>query len=321
MKTKQIISDVKGALERVLLDGSVLLRKVDFDFLEDIFDKNINNIKKELPDGYSYDINDMSRVAKIMVMNSIFSHTQSVIDGGWNKDYVREKYTCTISGIDFIYYPARNPKNLLITFSSMGRNSYDRYSRYYDTKEVWDTDTSFIFFKDEENSFFLGTEGSPMTGSILRIIKFISDINKIPRENIFTSGSSMGGYAAIYYSIEGQCGGALVYAPQINKKCIGMHEYRNWDKYANLVGTAWIDLDIMIHRRSGNENLYIEYGNYPADLQAASIIKSQYEVKKKGIIISSHLDIDEHTKKDCLQKDDVLAAIKIFTNTNKNKKG
>ncbi|WHP04459.1 hypothetical protein QLH32_10295 [Acinetobacter corruptisaponis] len=75
----------------------------------------------------------------------------------WDRNYVREKYGISMLGIDGIFFPAKKAKRLLVFFSSMGKDRYDRYSWFWDENENWE-ETSYLFLKDDSFHYFLGTD-------------------------------------------------------------------------------------------------------------------------------------------------------------------
>jgi hypothetical protein len=133
-----------------------------------------------------------------MIMVSSFLSSQKSDSRSWDREHVRSKYLVTIDGVELIYYPSQKPQRMLVSFSSMGSKSFDRYSRYYDSSESWQDGLIHVFFRDENDSYYLGNDQTPLTGRYSRIIKKIAAINGLTTRDIFTTGSSMGGYAALY---------------------------------------------------------------------------------------------------------------------------
>lgn len=234
----------------------------------------------------------------------------------WDSKYFRSKYFHSVDGCEFIYYPAKNPKKLIVNFSSMGINRFDRYSRYWDVTENWDSDSAHLFFKDDSFSYFLGTEKNPKESVYFRLIRDISNIYNLSRNHVYTVGGSMGGYAAIFYALSLDLGGAIVAAPQIDKKSMVAHKFNNWTKNSNQTGSLWRDLNIFAYAFDRLPYLYIEYGNYPADVFAAEGIIEVYR-RSKSLCIARKANWNEHTVSEVLSKELVESTISFFEQNRK----
>lgn len=229
----------------------------------------------------------------------------------WDSKYVRAKYGHEVNGCDFIYYPCRSPKRLVVNFSSMGKDRFDRYSRYWDVSELWEADTAYLFFKDDSFKYFLGSEEDPKDNIYYRLIRDFIAINSLSSESVFTVGGSMGGYAAIFYALSLRLGGCIVAAPQIDKQSMVAHKYVNWTKNSNQTGANWKDLDIYSLGFDKLPYLYIEYGNYFSDVLAAEKIVTSFK-KKKSLTIVRKAVWAEHTVSSVLSKEVVDSVINFF---------
>ena len=250
------------------------------------------------------------------IWNRYYLESSSRGDDLWNSKYVREKYSHVVDGCYFIYYPAKNPKRLIVNFSSMGKDRYDRYSRYWDPKEVWDGEEAFIFFKDDTYRYYLGSEDDPKYGVYFRIIRDFIGVYSLKSEHVYAVGGSMGGYAAIYYALSLDLGGAVVAAPQIDRQSMIAHKYANWTKHSNQCGNNWKDLNYFAYAFEKLPYLYIEYGNYSSDVIAAEGIIKVYK-EKKSLCISRKASWDEHTVTDVLSKDLVSSVVDFFESNRK----
>lgn len=268
---------------------------ITYDFREwnEFFERNLNKINNELfEDG---EVIEVKNDARRLVMNNIFRN--SLDTGGhkiWDRNYVREKYQKNIDGCDLVYYPSKNPRRLVINFSSMGDDRFDRYSRYWDESELWEADSAYLFFKDDNKTYYLGTEKSPKVATYQRLIKEFYSMNGLNADQVFTVGSSMGAYAAIYYSVTLELKGCLVYAPQATFCSAQVHKYRNWEKHIKETGGLWVDLDILIQRVNKIPNFYIEVSNYLADKLAIDSLLDGIAQHRESLIIKRLIDSLEH---------------------------
>jgi hypothetical protein len=197
----------------------------------------------------------------------------------WDRDYVRKKYGFTYLGLSCIYYPCEKAKRLLVFFSSMDKDRFDRYSWFWHTDEIW-IDTAYLFIKDDSFHYFLGTDEKSMKDSVRKTIQFYMTKCNVIDEQVFCVGNSMGGYAAIYFALYAGLRGAIVCNPQVNYRAAQMHEYANWERHIREMGTQWYDLDVFYHKYGSKQKpaFYLEYGDYMADKQAAeSLISSLIE--------------------------------------------
>jgi hypothetical protein len=227
----------------------------------------------------------------------------------WDRDYVRKKYEIQKYGRWLIYYPAQNPKRLVIVFGSMSPDRYDRYSWFWQEDENWQ-ETSYLFFKDDEMHYFLGTDAKPTKDVYFKIIREYITINKITNQNVHCVGGSMGGYSAIYYASILGLNSAITCNPQIDLESTIAHQYYNWERQIREMGRQWYDLDKFILKHKKVPNIYIEYGNYPADkLAAEKLIKAiQFY---HGIIIVRKTQWQDHTV-NALSKSTIESCIQYF---------
>ena len=125
------------------------------------FKRWLNELRIEIhaPNGNLFDLGTLKSDAVYKLMNAI-SLAVAANDGEvvWDKSYVRNKYSFSIDGCEILHYPARTPKRMMINFSSMGKDRYDRYSRYWDSLQKWDGDTVYLFFKDDSFKYYLGDD-------------------------------------------------------------------------------------------------------------------------------------------------------------------
>lgn len=229
----------------------------------------------------------------------------------WDSKYVREKYKVHMLGQHGIYFPCENAKRLLVFFSSMGRDRFDRYSWFWQEDERW-TETAYLFLKDDSFNYFLGNDEKPLTQSFRKIILHHMALAGVKEDQVFTVGGSMGGYAAIYYASLMQLNGAIVSNPQLDYASTRAHSFSNWERQIRQVGSQWYDLGEFIFKWPRIPNIYIEYGDYRADrLAAEKFIDAALE--GPSLVIARKADWEGHTV-DSLSKTTVESAIAFFEN-------
>ena len=226
--------------------------------------------------------------------------------------YVRKKYEKNMFFFSHLFFPCTHPCRLIVFFSSMGFDRYDRWSWFFDKTEKWETDTACLFIKDDTFHYFLGTENSSKIMSIKKLIEYYLNKYGINKNRCYTVGGSMGGYAAIYYASYLGLNGAIVANPQINLKYTIAHKFYNWERQIRECGSLFSDLTLFIHK---NEipNIYIEYGNYFPDRYACDDFINSC-IKAKAFLIIRKTDWNEHTV-DCLSRFTILNTIFLFENS------
>ena len=128
---------------------------------------------------------------------------------------------------------------------------------------------------------------------------------------VFTVGSSMGGYAALYYAMVLQLGGAVVCAPQTTRRALQAHQYRNWAQQARATGEQWRDLDMLVHAVDHTPAVYLEHGSYAADLLAAeSLLGAAPKEARRACHPTAGWR--EHTVSSVLSREAIDAAIALF---------
>ena len=308
MNTEIVIQELCRAIETACPDRVPTFSLPDF---MGFYTLHHSSIKTALAQGIP-DTSELKSDAmmKIMVRASLGA-VNKLGEAVWDKELVRRTYGTQVDGVDFIYYPCANPKRLVVNFSSMGKDRFDRYSRYWDTSQQWDSETAHLFFKDDDFTYFLGTDQKPKTTVYSRIIRQFQDANSLNLHQVYTVGGSMGGYGALYYALMLGLSGAIVCAPQINQRAMQAHAFNNWIRHARTTGSQWADLDLMVHRFAHIPYIYIEHGNYPADRLAVADFIGALD-GRNTLLIHRHASWSEHTRDDVLQKDLVDSTILYF---------
>lgn len=291
---------------------------ITYDF--DVWCRSYLDIKDELKyelcrDLGKDDLPEIKNDALIKVMNHLYVESLATNETiKWDRTYVREKYEKKLFDCDVLYYPAKNPKRLVINFSSMGKDRYDRYSRYWDPTEKWGSDTAYLFFKDDQYTYYLGNDDKPLSGEYFKIIKRFISMNSLSTNQVFTVGGSMGGYAALYYALSLELNGVIIVAPQTTYRAAQAHAYRNWEKHILNIRQQWTDLDMMIARYNKIPNIYIEYGHYRSDVLAVEAILFEISQKREYLQIIRKANWREHTVDTCLSSDTIESVIYFFEN-------
>ena len=84
-------------------------------------------------------------------------------------EYIKAKYEHTMFGKEFLFYPAQEPKRLLIFFNGATKNRYMMFSWFWNDKEIW-KDTAYLFLKDDTTCWYLGNNEISLIEDFSRII-------------------------------------------------------------------------------------------------------------------------------------------------------
>jgi hypothetical protein len=119
----------------------------------------------------------------------------------FNAEYVLSRYYHEENGVEYVYYPARSAKRLLVTFASLNPTGleFNRIRQFWSESEEW-SETAFLFFRDSKKTWYANHEP---------IVAIIRRIGSVP---VFTCGSSMGAYGALVCGLELAVAGVLLTA-------------------------------------------------------------------------------------------------------------
>lgn len=182
-----------------------------------------------------------------------------------------EKLRINFDGIDGILISGEKPSRCVIAFSSMNKGKFERWSWFQEMHDAG-SDDLYIVLKDDSQHYYLGTDENPSNLKHYRFFEWILDKYKITSENTFMLGSSMGGYAALYYGFWLGVRGIISVNPQATYAASRMHSLQLWERMAREAGTNWVDLNQYIYRFKCKPVVYLEQSDYHADVAAANAI-------------------------------------------------
>ncbi|KEZ52168.1 hypothetical protein [Metabacillus indicus] len=213
--------------------------------------------------------------------------------------------------INYLLYPAKSDK-LIVCFTTLGPHIYERIRMLWEEDEKWSH--NILFISDNSGSkaaglFYLGSKVNPLIEEhTTELIKYIQATHNI--SSTITLGSSMGGYAAIYYAIKMDLLGAIAVVPQICEDVIFEFGWQKWKETISEMGT-FRNLPFMIEEKEKLPKLYVQYGNYKPDLKAIERLKHSLE-KKHGFFIFDYFEEESHTS-NYMQKELIYRIADLFT--------
>lgn len=180
--------------------------------------------------------------------------------------YIKTKYQHIINGRECIYYPAANPKRLVITFGYAIVDRYAMWTWFWRKDEQW-IDTAYLFLKDDDLCWYLGNNAKPAFDDYCHMINHFVQLSGVPKDHVFTAGGSMGGYAAILFATVLEFKGAIVDIPTVRRDIWQTYQPPNTTKIKSQ--DRWIDLDAVLARHKTVPLISLHHGRNKADVVAA----------------------------------------------------
>ncbi|MFA6491223.1 MAG: hypothetical protein WCW33_00125 [Candidatus Babeliales bacterium] len=202
-------------------------------------------------------------------------------------NYIKSKYEHTLFGKQHLFYPAKNPKLLLIFFYGALKNRYLMWSQFWNDEEHWEN-SAHLFLKDDDTTWYLGNDAQDFVPNYSNIINHYIAVCKLAPDHVFTIGCSMGGYAAILYAILLGLKGVIAFNPQVNKASSMLGHFDG-------TGKRWRNLDEVAYAASSLPNLSLVYCHAPHDEAAGNALIDEFRKKTSPIIIRRRYS-DSHTE-------------------------
>ncbi|KGE01632.1 hypothetical protein [Rhizobium sp. YS-1r] len=186
-------------------------------------------------------------------------------------------------GVDAMAFSDPDPEFAIINFSSMNIGKFERWSWFYQRRLR--VPCLYLFLRDDDQHYYLGKEGK-LASSRLGLIRNELEKHRIPERNTLTIGSSMGGYASVYFAHELESRAAMSINPQVDVESASLHNLTNWVRKMREVGNGWVDLHDFVLSHAAQPTIYLRTGNYIADrvagekLQGALIIKGHRVIRE-----------------------------------------
>lgn len=180
-----------------------------------------------------------------------------------------EKHKIISDDIDGIVICGENPTKCIVSFSSMNKGKYERWS-WFDELNARGSQDLYIILKDDTQHYYIGDDNNAINLRYYRFFEVIFEKYKIERSNVFMMGSSMGGFAAIYYGFWLEAKGIIAINPQTTYAASRLHNLQIWERMIRETGNHWVDLDQFIYRFQHKPIIYLEHSDYAADVAAAN---------------------------------------------------
>lgn len=204
-----------------------------------------------------------------------------------------KKHSLKIGIIDALVFEPKEVCRVVVNFTGMNPNKFDRWSWYYERYKAVDK-TLYICLKDDDHLFFLNRESClDYEEQLVSFVKHYLEKHSVSTSDLYTVGSSMGGYAAIYYAFKLGGEAAIASNPLVNRAAAALHKFTLWSRKIDEVGKHFVRLHDYVSRKK-NTFVYVESGEYLADRAASlDLVMSLTRVGNSHCYVQT--DHEEHT--------------------------
>ena len=226
-----------------------------------------------------------------------------------NYEIIRD-YSISKGVVDALVFEPNEVVRVVINFTGMNPGKFDRWSWYYEKFKSNDK-TLYICLKDDEHLFFLNRDHC--LDYIEQHVTFINSYlekHSVSIENVYTVGSSMGGYAAVFYAYRINAKAAIVSNPLVNRASASLHMYTLWTRKIDEVGEHFVRLHDYVARKK-KTFVYLESGEYQAD-RVASLDLSLSLLRSGNSHCHVFTDHNEHT--DTIGKEKLFMLLNVVGN-------
>jgi len=231
----------------------------------------------------------MLLIVLLSLMNFLVQAADPVVEHRTTAEhiaYVKSIYEDTMHGIDYLFYPARSPKQLWVLFNGATPGKYTMWSWFWRDDENWD-EVAYLFLKDDDIRWYLGSVDEPKTQLYLDIITTVMRDLGLEPSQLCTIGHSMGGYAALYYGLLLGAGSIYVFRPQVTWEAAVT--YYSVKKLRDI----WVDIDTLVRAQPVIPHLYLQYGEFMPDKLSGKALIDAY-TERHGVMIVERTDHSEH---------------------------
>lgn len=215
---------------------------------------------------------------------------------------VIDKHKVTYHSVDALVFEPPVVEKVLVSFTGMQLGHYNRWSWFCNRYEQ--ENVLYIVAKDDDHMFYLDRESK---GSVTEhytefIVEKLSK-HKLDSKNLYTLGTSMGGYSAIYFAFKLDAYAAVTSSPlvdidsatpRLNHKTNSLEPTTNlWLRQMQALGNKWVDLDQYILQSDSDPKIFLAHGTYGPDLSATNKLLLALESKNISYIVQQ-VDNDKH---------------------------
>jgi len=186
-----------------------------------------------------------------------------------------QKHLVSYKTVDSLVFEPTKVEKILVSFTGMQLGHFNKWSWYYHEHQK-DTSILFIVLRDDEHLYFLDRPKKTYVDDHLEFINQKIEQYGLTSKDVYTTGASMGGYAAVYYGFLLDAKVTIASVPTVDYKSAELIKpWTLWTRQMNSVGEHWVDLHDFILTQKSTTDVYIIHGQFNADVSAAdNLIKS-----------------------------------------------
>lgn len=217
-------------------------------------------------------------------------------------DEVICEHKITYHSVDALVFEPPFVEKIVVSFTGMQIGHYNRWSWFCDRYQT--DNTMYIVVKDDDRMFYLDRE---FKGSVSDHHEdFIQDKllkHNLDSKKLYTLGTSMGGYSAIYFAFRLNAYAAITSSPlvdidsatpRLNTNTNVLEPTTNlWARQMQSLNDKWIDLDQYILQSKSNPKIFLAHGTYGPDLKAANKLCTAFKLKNISYIVQQ-VNNDKH---------------------------
>jgi hypothetical protein len=189
---------------------------------------------------------------------------------------VIEKHKIINNTVDSIVFEPNSVSRIVVSFTGMQLGNYNKWSWYY--QDYQQSTTLFIVFKDDEHLYYLNRDERSVVREHYDFIQHYITKYNMTNKQVITVGSSMGGYAAIYYAFLFDFKLAIASVPIVDyESALLIKPYNTWTRKMDQLGDNWIDLDKFLDTTKSTTKVYLIHGQFPADLSASKKLTRKFD--------------------------------------------
>ncbi|MBW2977832.1 hypothetical protein KY331_03230 [Candidatus Woesearchaeota archaeon] len=166
-----------------------------------------------------------------------------------------KKFRSKGRSINYLYFPCLNKKKrkgLIISFGAWPGPQYNRIRDYYENERK---EYDLLYLEDgfgykHQGVFYLAEKGDFSIEEIYaKLINKIIKKSKVPKEKVYCLGSSMGGFAALYFAYKLNLGKVVAIGPLIKLRKLYQKSKGHKKLYKFIINDSKFNLDKLILKK------------------------------------------------------------------------
>lgn len=237
--------------------------------------------------------NELIRIHPPKVYICIFLNLMNfaiISSGRASFDSVASKYEQVFDSVAALFYPAKSPQRMLVSFSYLPRN-YSMWSWFFDPHEQW-IDTSYLFISDlrlPARWYLNDSDCDDFEKKFQGYIEYYMNRQGLKKNNLIFIGSSQAAYGALYHGIVMGVKAVIAFSPQVDKESAAKKAW--YDDVINLSGFK--DLQKIVEQAHYIPSISLYVSSYIKDFSAGQGLVNAI-MKKNSFFMYTKIDKNYH---------------------------